>query len=936
MDPFVRILTAVASRVAGEAAKPLIDKGRRELARRKIIKPGSAVGTLRYSPGPHQGTFSSLGLLHTLPAGTTQAQIQNLVRSTTFTAFSRQLIAVHLCDAERIYKDRINDGLRGFFLESMGSRSTEELLKYYGQFFIMLDKCCSDVAEKLNEAFPSEDVGFTWAGQTLLLATLANVEQHVAALAGNRDRDAVELKRLREAEETWRKDYIRAFTRVHEKIELPDFDLRKLVHYSEIFVAPNFVMLDAAEEPDEARQFAIRTRFLVHTSFDALFHSIDHTVILGDPGAGKSTAGSIIGCRWSNEGRGVCYILKVRNIDFTKSGFDLVKSIEALLSEAFQQTVPAEYISRSLLDGSALVVFDGLDELSETISGRLVSNAIEAASLAYPLARFVVTSRRLGYSAVRLDREIFYEYVLQPFSSGQVESYAKKWFAFRSGGSEELLKSSVTDFMQASDSIPDLRQNPLLLAVVCLLHAGHNELPRSRPKIYRKCVELLLRTWDSHRGIGEHRWDLEVFEIVLAEIAHLTLFEPTHRKGMTEAQVRNVAVDVLLRDAVPDRREAVALARKMINLCRGRAWMFTDVASGSPDMEIFSFTHQSFQEYFAAKRLVLECDNPQELARKIEKCVLDEKLEIFSQICISLSGEKFISGPTQVYLHCLDSGSSLDRQNEGRLLTFLAKSADIVMLNRSALQMLVRKSLRYMVVDRAFAALPTLMRSDYRSSVAVRGIIGEELRDLRLKNQNQLNLIIESNPWLWEVCLREGVVSLSQVRRLFEGYMHKMVNDEYSCAAEWLIGSLQDRNSTQEERSVCIEILEDIARNSDEVGIRTSDGPESPYALFRNNRMARSTSKALARHRNLTPDAVVGLVNVAMAFCEVSAYYQPGVITPADGVVFHFMEARVRRQPAKLPKGVSILPREMRDHLDAWCQQDVSFFEWIDLSVETG
>ncbi|MFE1987525.1 NACHT domain-containing protein [Streptomyces mirabilis] len=935
MDPFTSVLTAVAGRVAGEAAKPLIDKGRRELVRRKIKKPGDAVEILRYAPGPHQGTFSSLGLLNSVPVGVTQAQIQVLVKSNTFTALARQLIAVHLCDAERIYKDRIDDGLRGFFMASLDSRSTEELLQYYGQFFTMLDKCCSDVADKLNQAFPSADVGFTWASQTLLLATLANVEQHVAVLAKSQDRDSSQPRQSRDAEETWRKDYVRAFKRTHERIELPDFDLRKLVHYSEIFVTPNFVMLDDAEEADETRQYNIR-RSNLYTGFEELVESVDHTVILGDPGAGKSTASSIIGCQWCKDGRRVCYILKVRNIDFTKSGFDLIKAIQSLLSDNFQQSVPAEYVSRSLLDGSALVVFDGLDELSETISGRLVSNAIEAASLAYPLARFVVTSRRLGYSAVKLDRDIFYEYVLQPFNSGQVESYAKKWFAFRSGGSEELLKSSVADFMQASDSIPDLRQNPLLLAVICLLHAGHSELPRSRPKIYRKCVELLLRTWDSHRGIGEHRWDLDVFEIVLAEIAHLTLFEPAYRNGMTEAQVRDVAIEILLRDAVPDRREAVALAKKMINLCRGRAWMFTDVSSGSPDLEIFSFTHQSFQEYFAAKRLVLECDTPEELAQEIEKCVLDERLEIFSQICISLSSEKFISGPTQVYLHCLDPDSVPAHRNEERLLTFLAKSADIVMLNRSALKLLVYKALRHMVSDVSFTALAILMRSDYRSPIAIRHIIGEELYSLQQEDQNCLDLIIGWNPWLWEVCLREGVATSCRIESLFEGYMHKMVNDEYSCAAEWLVRSLHDKGSTEEERSVCVGILESVARDVDGIGILTSDGPEPPYALFRNNKMARSTSKALARYQSLTPDAVVGLVSVAMAFCEVSAYYQPGVITPADGVIYHFMQARLRRQSTILPHGISVLPEETRDNVTAWCQQDVSFFEWVDHSVETG
>ncbi|MEU0953412.1 hypothetical protein ABZ353_13875 [Streptomyces niveus] len=923
MDPFTSTLTAVTSEVIREAARPLIEQGRRELVRRRIRKPVEADAVLQSVPGPEVGLFDALDLLRSLPVGVAQSHIQRAVKSRTFSVLSRQLLAIALCGGTRSDKDRIERGLRGLLLRTLAPAQRPDLLRYCGQFFTLLDLCCTDISKKVRAAFKQADPTYTWGDQPLLKATVATIEQSVSAM---------------ETEEkgTWRQEYVTAFIRTYEKIELPDFDLRKRVHYSKIFVAPNFAMLQLDEEPYEPRRPG-RGRSGYQTGFHSLVTSVGHTVVLGDPGAGKSTASSVIGCRWSGEGRGICYILKIRNIDFTRSGFNLVKSIRQMISETFQQEVSEQNISRSLLDGSALVVFDGLDELAETVSGRLVSHAIEVASLAYPLARFLVTSRRLGYTAVQLDRSIFHDYILQPFDSGQVESYARKWFTFRSEGSEKQLKKAVMDFMGASESIPDLRENPLLLAVICLLHAGHSELPRSRPKIYRKCVELLLRTWDSHRGIGEHRLDLEVFEIVLAEIAHLTLFEPAHRAGMTESQVREVAVRVLLRDAVSDRFEAVALAKRMINLCRGRAWMFTDVASGPPDAEIFSFTHQSFQEYFAARRLVLTCDTPAELAVEIEKCVLDEKLEIFSQICLALSGEKFVSGPTQVYLHCLRSNAERPSRAQGAMLGFLSRTANLVMLNRTALLALVRKVLRHMSSDTGFNALPVLLRSDYRSPLALRHVIGEALREMWQEDRADLARICDLTPWLWEICLREGVVPLTDVGRLFEGYMHKMVSEEDSCSAEWLMKSLQGRRTPAlGDRDICVGILEGVAEQIRTYGIRTEDGPEAPYALFENNPMARLTSRALARHQQLSPDAVVGLVSVAMAFCEVSAHYQPGAITERTGVLYEFMEARLRREPSQLPSGTGNLPRADKTRIDRWCRREVSFFEWVDLSVETG
>ncbi|MFB8029166.1 MULTISPECIES: NACHT domain-containing protein [unclassified Streptomyces] len=920
MDYLSSTLAAVMSEVMREAAKPCVDQVSRELVRRRILTAPQADDLLRAVRAPRADRFATLGLLQSLPDGATPAHVRRAIGSRAFGVFARQLMALALCDEDKAHKVHIEKGLQNLLLRTFSSVNRFGVVPYSGQLFTLLDVCCAEVADAVKKLFRRADPAFSWEAQPLLKAIVGTIEQSVDAMAEEEDG-------------AWRRDYATAFMRSHERIELPDFDLRKRVHHSEIFVAPHFAMVGGEDDTYEPRR-AGRARLPFQISFSSLASSVSHTVILGDPGAGKSTASSVIGCRWTEGGRGVCYILKIRNIDFTRSGFDLVATISAMILNSLQQRVTAENISRSLVDGSALVVFDGLDELAETIPGRLASHAIEEASLAYPLARFLVTSRRLGYTAVQLDQSVFHTYTLQPFDVGQVRSYALKWFAFRAEGSEKQLELAVADFMDASESIPDLRENPLLLAVICLLHAGHSELPRSRPKIYRKCVELLLRTWDSHRGIGEHG-DLEVLELVLAEVAHLTLFKPVHRDGMTEAQVREVAVEVLLRDAVSDRFEAVALAKQMINLCRGRAWMFTDVAPGSPDAEIFSFTHQSFQEYFAARRLVLTCDTPAELAAEIEDCVLDEKLEIFSQICLSLSGEKFISGPTQVYLHCLRANERRPLREQEAILRFLIRSANLVMLNRSARLALVRKALQQMESDARFKDLPTLMRSGHGSPLALRHVIGEALRERRDRDPAALQRIITRDPWLWEVCLREGIVSLKSMGRLFEGYMKKMVRDDDSCSAEWLMRSLHKGQADQGARDVCISILEGVAEHVRRDGIRTDSGPEAPYALFDNNPMVKLTSRALARHQQLTPDAVVGLVYVAMAFCEVSAHYQPGTITERSGVIVRFMESRLYRTPA-LPAEVSALPSADRDRIKRWCRREANFFEWVDLLVETG
>lgn len=325
VDPFTSTLAAVTSEVIREAARPLIDQGRRELVRRRIKKPVEADAVLLSVPSPDVSLFDALDLLRSLPAGVAPSHIQRAVKSKAFSVFSRQLMAIALCGGMKSDKDRIEEGLRGLLLKTLAPAHRPDLLRYCGQFFTLLDLCCTDISKKVRAAFKHADPTYTWGSQPLLTATVATIEHSVSAME-------------KEEEGTWRQEYITAFIRTHEKIELPDFDLRKRVHYSKIFVAPNFAMLQLDEGPYEPRRLG-RGRFSYQTGFHSLVTSVGHTVVLGDPGAGKSTASSVIGCRWSSEGRGVCYILKIRNIDFTRSGFNLVKSIRRMISETFQQEV---------------------------------------------------------------------------------------------------------------------------------------------------------------------------------------------------------------------------------------------------------------------------------------------------------------------------------------------------------------------------------------------------------------------------------------------------------------------------------------------------------------------------------------------------------------------------------------------------------------------
>ena len=46
-------------------------------------------------------------------------------------------------------------------------------------------------------------------------------------------------------------------------------------------------------------------------------------------------------------------------------------------------------------------------------------------------------------------------------------------------------------FISESASVADLRSNPLMLALLCILYRGAGSLPRNRTEVYEQCASML-------------------------------------------------------------------------------------------------------------------------------------------------------------------------------------------------------------------------------------------------------------------------------------------------------------------------------------------------------------------------------------------------------------------------------------------------------------
>src|SRR5437764_7478231 len=97
----------------------------------------------------------------------------------------------------------------------------------------------------------------------------------------------------------------------------------------------------------------------------------------------------------------------------------------------------------------------------ETNFRREVTAATESFCELYPSVPVLVTSREVGYEQAPLDSSRFEVFRLSEFDDDQVRDYASKWFAADKDLTREQQQQKAAAFLEESQTVPDLRSNPL-------------------------------------------------------------------------------------------------------------------------------------------------------------------------------------------------------------------------------------------------------------------------------------------------------------------------------------------------------------------------------------------------------------------------------------------------------------------------------------------
>lgn len=312
-------------------------------------------------------------------------------------------------------------------------------------------------------------------------------------------------------------------------------------------------------------------------------------MILGKPGAGKTTFLKYLAINSNlleeSIERLIPVFIPLR--EFSETG-NLHNLIDAVVHE-FTQYIPnyESQIKLFLEKGKCLILLDGLDEV---LNHDQIYQKIEHLINSYPENRFVITCRTGASDYVF---KSFTEVEAVDFAREQVEEFARNWFTYRGEVkvSEEFIKK-----LQDNEQVKELATNPLLLTILCWTFEDSYDFTRSRYGLYADAVDSLLRRWDASRRI-ERKSSLK-----LSRQRKIAMFSQIAYDGLNHNPPKLLWQKWELEQKLIDFIESISFEIDTYDVLREIEANYGLLIQKAK--RIYSFSHLTFQEYFAAEYIV--------------------------------------------------------------------------------------------------------------------------------------------------------------------------------------------------------------------------------------------------------------------------------------------------------------------------------------------
>ncbi|MDP6545256.1 MAG: NACHT domain-containing protein [Phycisphaerae bacterium] len=302
-------------------------------------------------------------------------------------------------------------------------------------------------------------------------------------------------------------------------------------------------------------------------------------------------------------------------------------------------------MDEALRSGRALLLVDGLDEISDEGARTTFAGHLRTFLAMFPQAAMVVTSREAGYRHVAGVVASACEQVsLAPFDQPDVQRLCESWHVQVVGDSDTVRSEArqLADTIWDNERIRSLAENPLMLTTLFVVRrCCGGELPTRRVELYREAVRVLIRTWNTE---GFEPMDLDETLAQLSYVACAMMNEGVQRVGHRRLLK-------LLQEARAEMEAELQFTRispvEFVDRIEYRSSLLMQTGHERIDDElqpVYEFRHLTFQEYLAARGLVEEQypdrDEAQSLTELLEPHFEDERWREVVPLAAVLAGRK--------------------------------------------------------------------------------------------------------------------------------------------------------------------------------------------------------------------------------------------------------------------------------------------------------
>ena len=393
--------------------------------------------------------------------------------------------------------------------------------------------------------------------------------------------------------------------------EVTFYDLKKAKSTEDVYV------------PLDLFVYPKRVRITEDEEIDALpladalnVRDLHHIIILGQPGAGKTTTMKHI-CRevllGSDRFLGEInfpIVIRLREInkrrrkdqpdpdlfdDIVWSLLHEILGIQILYPPGLegkenigQRSSIRRIIITELIDRLApVIILDGFDEIVHKKNRETVLAELHELGSLLENACLIMTSRTGDF---KYSVDGFNHLELKPLNDSQIETFALAWLGSEKDGSYFLKQLKKSPFK-------DTAIRPLTISHLCAIFERIGRIPEKPKTIYKKVVSLLVEEWDEQRSIkrgsayalfeSDRKFEfLSNLAYVLTVSAVKTIFDTDDLLSCYGKIYQNYGLPK-------------GDAQKVVNELESHTGLFIESGFG-----IYEFSHKSLQEYLTAEYIV--------------------------------------------------------------------------------------------------------------------------------------------------------------------------------------------------------------------------------------------------------------------------------------------------------------------------------------------